>query len=284
MPRRSASRAWLGLGIAALGVTRADRAGLRDAVAVWPGFALLRDGQQFVAPLALTEAIGLGALPPGGLCCAAARSAPGPPSAAVRSGRRVGRARPARARAGAAGGGGAGVLAVLAPVVLLPGLAWGLAGRLRPVQYPADWPQARQLIDGDPHPGTVLLLPWAQYRRYPWNHDEAVFDPWPRLVGRRVIWNDALQVGPLTLAAESADSVRLNRLVTAAGPLTAALRAAGVRYVIIDAGPVLARAAAGHSAAGRSRRSACRRPGGGRPGRPRRPGPAARGPGGHGRP
>jgi hypothetical protein len=118
------------------------------------------------------------------------------------------------------------------------------------VEYPADWSQARQVLDGDPHPGTVLLLPWAAYRRYPWNHDEAVFDPWPRLVGREVISNDALQVGPLTLAPESADSVRLNRLVTAAGPLTAALRAAGVRYVIIDAGPVLARAAAGLSAAG----------------------------------
>ena len=102
--------------------------------------------------------------------------------------------------------------------MLLPGLAWGLAGRLRPVEYPADWSRARQVIDGDPHPGTVLLLPWAAYRRYPWNHGEAVFDPWPRFVGREVISNDALQVGPLTLAPESADSVRLNRIVTAAGP------------------------------------------------------------------
>ena len=170
---------------------------------------------------------------------------PALPSARGREARRRGQHGSAAPRAAAA----LGVMAVVAPVVLLPGLAWGLAGRLRPVEYPADWSQARQVIDGDPHPGTVLLLPWAAYRRYPWNHDEAVFDPWPRLVGREVISNDALQVGPLTLAPESADSVRLNRLVTAAGPLTAALRAAGVRFVIIDAGPVLARAAAGHSAA-----------------------------------
>jgi hypothetical protein len=225
---------------------------LRDLVAAWPGVAVLRDGQQYLAPLALTEAIGLGALTAWLVCVSPGGSPPGPPCAAVRSGRQAGHG---EGRGGGRGHGSAaaaalGVMAVLASVVLLPGLAWGLAGRLRPVEYPADWSQARQVLDGDPHPGTVLLLPWAAYRRYPWNHDEAVFDPWPRLVGREVISNDALQVGPLTLAPESADSVRLNRLVTAAGPLTAALRAAGVRYVIIDAGPVLARAAAGHSAAG----------------------------------
>ena len=73
-----------------------------------------------------------------------------------------------------------------------------------------------------------------------------------------MISSDALQVGRLVLAPESAGSVRLNRIVTAPGPLTGALRAAGVRYVIVDAGPVLARAAAGWPAAGR--------PAGSRPG------------------
>jgi hypothetical protein len=134
------------------------------------------------------------------------------------------------------------VMAVLAPVVLLPGMAWGLAGRLRPVAYPADWLRARQVIDGDPAPGTVLLLPWAAYRRYPWNGGEAVYDPWSRLLGREVIFNDGLQVGNLTLNQESADSIRLNRIVTASGPLTQALRAAGVLYVVVDAGPLLSRA------------------------------------------
>ena len=43
---------------------------LRDLVAAWPGVAVLRDGQQYLAPLALTEAIGLGALTAGGwLAC-----------------------------------------------------------------------------------------------------------------------------------------------------------------------------------------------------------------------
>jgi hypothetical protein len=206
-----------GLAVAAIGVTSPGRAALRDLVAAWPGFAVLRDGQQYLAPLALTEATGLGALAAWVLSGGAgrARDAPRPAAAAL------------------------GVLAVLAPVVLLPGMAWGLAGRLRPAEYPADWSRARQVIDGDPGPGTVLLLPWAAYRRYPWNHGQAVYDPWTRWTGREVIANDALEIGRLTLAQESAAAIRLNPVVTAPGPLTRALSAAGVRYVVVDAGPLL---------------------------------------------
>ena len=43
-----------------LGVTAAGRDLLRSLIAAWPGFAVLRDAQQFVAPLALAEAAGLG--------------------------------------------------------------------------------------------------------------------------------------------------------------------------------------------------------------------------------
>jgi hypothetical protein len=211
-----------GLALAAIGITSPGRTVLHDLVAAWPAFAVLRDGQQFVAPLALAEATGLGALVTW---------------VAGRAGRDTA---PATARAGTA----LGVMAVLAPLVLLPGLAWGIAGRLRPVEYPADWSRAEQVIDGDPAPGTVLLLPWEAYRRYPWNGGEAVFDPWSRLLGREVIWNDGLQVGALSLTQESPESVRMNAIVTRPGPLTRPLSAAGVRYVIVDAGPLLARSAA----------------------------------------
>jgi hypothetical protein len=216
-PRRVAPglgiAALAGLAIAAIGVTSPGRVVLRDLVTAWAGFAVLRDGQQFIAPLALAEAVGLGALVTW-IITGAGRQA-----------------RQATAALAA--------MAVLAPLVLLPGMAWGLAGRLRPAAYPADWLRARRVIDGDPARGTVLLLPWAAYRRYPWNGGEAVYDPWSRLLGREVISNDGLQVGSLTLGQESADSIRLNRIVTARGPLTAALHAAGVLYVVVDAGPLL---------------------------------------------
>ncbi len=61
---------WPGLGVAAvaglviasLGVTAPGRDLLRALGSLWPGFAVLRDGQQFIAPLALAEALGAGLL------------------------------------------------------------------------------------------------------------------------------------------------------------------------------------------------------------------------------
>ena len=193
--------ALIGLAVAALGVTSPGRAVLRDLISAWAGFAILRDGQQYVAALALAEAIGLGA--------------------GVTWVLRGVKSRPAADSAGAVL---LGVLAVLAPVLLLPGMAWGSAGRLHAVQYPADWLTARQLIDSDQKPGTVLLLPWAQYRRYPWNDGEAVFDPWSRLLAREVIDNDALTVGSQTIGQESAASIRLNPVISTPGPLLGAPR------------------------------------------------------------
>src|SRR5881227_2000883 len=62
------ARRWPGLGIAALaglligciGVTVAGRDLLRSVTDAWPGAAVVRDAQQFVAPLALAEAAGFG--------------------------------------------------------------------------------------------------------------------------------------------------------------------------------------------------------------------------------
>ena len=51
----------IGLAVAAIGVTAPGRAVLADLISAWAGFAVLRDGQQYVAALALAEAIGLGA-------------------------------------------------------------------------------------------------------------------------------------------------------------------------------------------------------------------------------
>jgi hypothetical protein len=223
-----------GLAIAAIGAASPGRAVLRGLVTAWPGFAVLRDGQQFVAPLALAVAAGLGSL----VTWVSAT----PRQAEASSG-------PRKRVPGA--GVALAVMAVLAPVVLLPGMAWGFAGRVHPAQYPPDWSRAQRVIDGDPADGTVLLLPWGTYRRYPWNGGEAVFDPWPRLLGREVIYDDGLQVGRLTLHQESPDSIRLNRIVTRSGPLTMPLRSAGVLYVVIDAGPLLGRASPGLAARAR---------------------------------
>jgi hypothetical protein len=222
LPASLAVAGLAGLLIAAIGIVSPGRAALRSLVAAWPGFAVLRDGQQFLAPLALAVAVGLGCLvtwlwtaPERGDSSAGRGAVPATMALAV--------------------------MAMLAPVVLLPGMAWGFAGRRQPVQYPADWSRAQQVIDGDPGAGNVLLLPWATYRQYSWDRSQTVFDPWSRLLGREVIFNDGLQVGRLSLDQESSESILMNRIVTRPGPLTFPLRSAGVRYVIIDEGPLLGR-------------------------------------------
>lgn len=206
-----AAGAAAGLLIALLGVPTAGQDLLRSMIGFWPGFAVLRDGQQFAAPLALAEATGLGMV-----------------TARVLRLRRPRALAEARAMLAAA--------LVVAAVLFLPGLAWGAAGRLRPVQYPADWQAARALINSDPRPGRALLLPWGAYRRFGWNHGEAVLDPWPRLLARQVIWNDGVQVGSVQIPPEDPAAIAISSTVLSGAPLTSLLKADGYRYVIVDAG------------------------------------------------
>ena len=247
------SRRWPGLGLAAAaglviagtGVTGPGRDLLRALTSLWPGAAILRDGQQFIAPLALAEALGAGLL-------AAWVANPGP----LAGRRQAGDARPARTRSPAAPGrqrvldGRAGlglaVALLLAPVLLLPGLAWGAAGRLRPVWYPAGWLAAARLIDASPAQGSVLLLPWAAYRSPAWNGGRALLDPWPRLLSRPVIWNDGPRVGRVVMQPDDPAARRLGAALSHGdGPLGGVLRAADIRFVVVDSGPSLARSLPG---------------------------------------
>ena len=218
---------WPGLGVAAaaglliagLGLTAVGRDLLRSMISAWPGFAVLRDAQQFVAPLALAEAAGFG------LVVAAAMN---PGTFGIK-----GHERPVRTDLA---GIWLGVFAILAPVLLLPGLAWGAAGRLRPAAYPAEWLAAARVVDASAAPGRVLLLPWDTYRTWSWNHGQTVLDPWTRLLSRPLIWNDGTRVGDLELAPDDPRARGLAGAIRGSGPLTAALRAAGVRFVLDDAG------------------------------------------------
>jgi hypothetical protein len=275
---------WPGLGVAAvaglviagLGVTALGRDLVRALGSFWPGFAVLRDGQQFIAPLALAEALGAGLLArwvarplasavagedgaPGTAASLGATVSPGTTvgrEAAVNTGTTVGQEASvspgttvargssvspgtmvARGSVADRAGLAIAVLVLLAPVLLLPGLAWGAAGRLRPAWYPPQWLNAARHIDDSRGTGKVLLLPWKAYRRPAWNGGRALLDPWPRLLSRPVIWNDGPQVGNVQMLADDPAARRLNAVITAPGPLTLALKAAGVRFVIADGGP-----------------------------------------------
>jgi hypothetical protein len=199
-------RRWPGLGIAAavslviacVGVTEVGREALRSLISAWPGAGVLRDGQQFVAPLALAEAAGFGV---------AVAWVTNPRASRAPTGES------ARLRRPDGPGVALGVLALLVPVLLLPGLAWGAAGRLQPAWYPAEWLTAAHMIDTSPAHGNVLLLPWETYRTPSWNHGETVFDPWSKLLSRPVIWNDGTRVGDLVLAPDDPRARRLDGVI-----------------------------------------------------------------------
>lgn len=198
--RGAAVAAAAGFAIAALGAVAAPV--LEGLIGLWPGFAVLRDGQQYAAPLAVVVAVGLGA---------------------------------AADKAAEAKWPGVAAAAMAVPVILLPTLAWGAAGSLRAVHYPDDWARARHIIDSDPAQGDVLVLPWASYRSYPWNHGRRVLDPLPRYLHRRVIVDDAVTVGGTTVAQEDPRAVRLAPVAKTGAPPADTLRDMGVRYVVVDA-------------------------------------------------
>ncbi|GAB3658592.1 hypothetical protein GCM10027589_19230 [Actinocorallia lasiicapitis] len=186
-----------GLLIACLGITPPGRAALRFAIEHCAAFGVLRDGQLYIGALALAVALGLGHFA----------------------------SSPRRAW-----------YAIVAPVALLPMLAFGVMGTLRSVDYPADWRDAQRLINADPVPGKALSLPWGAYRRPAWNHDRAILDPLPRMLDRRVVWNDGLRVGPTELAREDPLAIEADRLLRTPGDPTAVFRSAGYRYVVISDG------------------------------------------------
>jgi hypothetical protein len=49
-----------------------------------------------------------------------------------------------------------------------------------------------------------------------------------------VVWNDAVRVGEIVVGTEDSRARELGALVRGGGPLTEALRRAGVRFVVVD--------------------------------------------------
>jgi hypothetical protein len=196
--------AGLGLVVAAAYAVPGLRS-LVDLVVVHvPGGGLVRDAQKFVAPLALVEAAAFG--------LGVERLVPALP--------------PSWGRAAAAG-------LVAAPVLLLPALAWGAAGRLAAVPYPEAFAEARAAMAADPVPGAVLVLPWHLYMGFPWNGDRVVLDPAQRWFTRRAVGNDDLELAGTTVPGEDPYGARLGPLVAGTAPLAPALPAAGIRYVLV---------------------------------------------------
>jgi hypothetical protein len=116
-------------------------------------------------------------------------------------------------------------------VMLLPDLAVGAAGALRPVRYPADWDAVAARVAAAP--GEVLSWPFEGYQRYAWTRDTVVRDPAPRYLDAPVLMNDALRVGAVTVDGENPRAARAAEHLAAGRPAAAL----GVRWVLVRRGP-----------------------------------------------
>jgi hypothetical protein len=164
-----------------------------------PGAGLLRDGQKFVAVYAVLLVVGMAL----GVERISAKLAPDRALVVL-------------------------VAAMVVPVALMPDLAFGAAGALRPVRYPGDWDRVAAIV-GD-SPGEVLCLPFSEYHRYGWNADRVVIDPAARYLPVDVLSDDTLRVGPMVVAGESPRAARVQALLAAGTPVAAV----GVRWVLVE--------------------------------------------------
>lgn len=125
------------------------------------------------------------------------------------------------------------VVASLAAVALQPMFAWGLDGRLVSVRVPGDYLATTATLSGQPE-GLVGLLPWSQYRRYPWNGDRVALTVAPRLVDQQVLANDSLPTRAGEIAGEDPRAAAVTRAIAGGADPVAALRAQGVRFVLVE--------------------------------------------------
>lgn len=181
----------------AVSATGAGLAILRWASDIAPGLGVLRDGQKWVAL----------AMPGYALASAGA-------IAGLRD-----RLPPARAAA----------VCCLALVLVLPDLAWGVAGRLTPVHYPPGWAEVAAKINADPRP--VAVLPADTLRRFDWAGPAPVLDPLPRWVRADVFATGDLSVGGRTVPGEGTRARAVQQALLA-GAEPAALGVHRVGWVV----------------------------------------------------
>jgi hypothetical protein len=164
-----------------------------------PGAGLLRDGHKFLVPYALLLTL-----------CAAL--------GAERLAQRL-----AEPRAGLL------LLAMAAfPVAVMPDLAIGGAGQLRPVSYPADWERVAEVVRAER--GEVLSLPFSEYHAYSWNRGRTVIDPAPRYLPADVLADDTLRVGDIVIAGENPRSADVRRVIAVGEPVSQL----GIRWVLVQ--------------------------------------------------
>lgn len=127
--------------------------------------------------------------------------------------------------------------AALLPVAAIPGMALALFGAISPATYPTSAGLVVSALNREEGPGSAIVLPYAAYRRYGWNGDQASLTPWSRMVNRPVLSSADLIVvtrtGTIEVAGEDPVAAAVGRALTTPKPASK-LSQLGVGWVIID--------------------------------------------------
>ena len=186
-----------------------------------PGGGLLRDGQKWLAPLALLLAV----CAPAGLDRLTVRW----PDRTARTAVALG--------------------LVVLPLALMPDAAWGVSGRLGPWTYPAEWAVVREYLaveraaegGAGEQGGDVVVLPWSAFRAFEWNDRRTSLDPAPRWLPLPSVVDDTLLVGRpggtvVEVSGEDPRAAQVARALADGRPLADVLPGLGVGWVLIERG------------------------------------------------
>ena len=175
-----------------------------------PGGGLLRDGQKWLAPLALTLALAA-------------------PLGAGLVAQRIAEPVSRRVLIGAL---------IALPFIVMPDAAWGVSGRMTAVQWPSDWAIVRGLVAQSP--ADTAVLPWGTFRSFDWNAQRTQLDPAPRWLPVTTVVDDRLLVGTrqgvVDVAGESARGAAIRRAIDQGDPLVPVLQGQGVGLVLVEKG------------------------------------------------
>ncbi len=127
----------------------------------------------------------------------------------------------------------AALLCCLALVLSLPDLAWGVAGKVTSVRYPADWTTVAAAINRAP--AEVAVLPADTMRRFSWSGPAPVLDPLPRWLRADVLATGDLTISGTTVLGEG-DRARAVQELLLNGADPERIRAAGVGWLVVELG------------------------------------------------
>ncbi|WP_052493374.1 hypothetical protein [Rhodococcus sp. MEB064] len=126
------------------------------------------------------------------------------------------------------------VVAVAALVIVLPDLAWGVHGAMRPVRYPTGWAEVTDRVGTSD--ASVAVLPGGTFRRFDWSGEAPVLDPAPRWLRADVLQTGDLPVGAVTVQGESTVARRVESLLLRGAPASD-LADLGVGWILVETSP-----------------------------------------------